>query len=194
MSYFIKMLIIYLLFETVTSWKYPTFDELNVHCALCTYITNRFEDDTSKIDLQITPSMGSLCEKDKLNDICQNTEAIAKNFQNAVNKTNYCRRTGFCPEEVPKGIIGQKCQICLMLTKHVLNYPIEDRKTAFHNFCNTSNVITSVFCGDIYDESVDDFLDDLKDLKTPFKFCHISHFCRNDPNKKQDIGLVNDDL
>lgn len=185
------MLNIFLLFKLALNWKYPTFDELNVQCGICKYITSRFENDTSQIDLQLVPSKGTLCTSDKDNDICQTTEAIAKNFKNAANKTNYCIRTGFCPAAVPHWIVGQKCQICLMLAKHILKYPIADRKAAFHNFCNTSNVITGLLCGDIYDESVDDYLDDLEDLKTPFSFCQISHFCRKDP--KSNDEFINED-
>lgn len=188
------MTIFFMLFDLVISWKYPTFDELNVQCGICKYITNRFENDTSKIDIQLIPSTGTLCEKDKENEICKSTEAIAKNFQNATNKTNYCRRTGFCPEEVPEGIVGQKCQICMMASKHLLHYSINDRLAAFHNFCNTSNLITSLFCGDVYDESIEDFLDDLEDLQNPFKFCHLSHFCRDKPKPKEKKEYDNDDL
>lgn len=180
------MLNIFLFLQLSISWKYPTFDELDVQCSICQYITHRFENDTSQIDLQLIPQKDTLCDTDKNDDICQVTEAIAKKFQSATNKTNYCTRTGFCPEELPPGIIGQKCRICMMLSKHIYNYPIDDRKTAIHNFCNTSNLITSIFCGDLYDEGIDIYLDDLEDIKNHFTLCKLSHYCRDDPTYKKE--------
>ena len=180
---------IFILIHLSACWKYATFDELEIQCAMCNYITNRFINDTTNIEDELTPVIGSICYQNESQPLCQNLQALASHFKTANNKTDYCLRIGYCPKEVPAGYTGQRCRMCMMLTSHLLDHSIEDRRTAFHKFCLTNNYGASVLCNEIIEDNLDDFLDDLEEIRDSFYYCRATYYCkvnRKHKSKSQD--------
>ncbi|OHT07250.1 hypothetical protein TRFO_24658 [Tritrichomonas foetus] len=185
---------IFLFILQATSWQFASYDELNAQCSICQYFTKKLSEDIHYFDGKLNPEAGSECSKNKTNKICLVINAISSNFIHATNKTDYCRRVNFCPAEVPEGYSGPRCRICMRLVSHLLIHKNEDRKTAFYNFCVTSKSKPANFCGDVIDEGVEDFLYDVDDVNDSFKFCHLSHYCRDSANVKSKLFQSDEEL
>ena len=167
----------------IKCWKFATYDELQIQCSICKRIQKNFDDFEPLI-----PDKDSFCSSNKSNKMCNYIEQLAEQYTKSKNKTAFCHNANVCPDKIPDGYIGSRCKICIFLVKHLLYHDYEDRKKAFYHFCTTSQVAPGNFCGDIIDDGLDDFLEDIEDIKEPLNLCHTSHFCRSDPNgsKNQD--------
>ena len=167
------------LFSRAACWSLATFDEMDLKCALCSRILQSYNPEIDKSIFDIIP--GSECMINPSNKICQFIKDISETInrtQNSSVRSNYCQRIFACPPEVPDEYTGIRCETCIGITEYLFHHKKSLRKEAFYRFCTTHHVSTLSFCGDIIEEGLDEFLDDIEEIPDSIQFCHSSHFCR----------------
>jgi hypothetical protein len=168
------MLEVFALFGVVCGWRFATYDDIFIKCALCKRIVNK----TRAGMKEILPVNGSFCDEHPEDRICAFISDTVLGVGQVRDLDGYCQKIWACPPSVPDGYTGFRCEICVTMISHLLLHKSEDRAAAFDYFCMTSRIHPLSFCGDIVDEGIDGFLSDLSSIEVPVELCDAYHYCR----------------
>lgn len=175
-----------LLITTSLSKTFPSADDIATQCSICNYIVGKFSRNSSK--LLEDPVKDSYCAENQSNRLCLYLKDII-NFTKTLEPkklTNLCKNIKVCPPNKPEEMLGARCQACINAVFHINMYPKKKRETAFYHYCMTSRFSTGFFCGDVADDDLPNFLDDINSIEDPIETCVASHFCRRKNESDRD--------
>jgi len=162
-----------------TCWKFSSDDELELKCSICKKIIKYHLENPNSQIISIIPN--SYCENEKNNKFCDYISASAEQIMNITSirgKKRYCINSASCIDDKSHNLAGARCNNCISLVSQLLRHMQVDRKKAFNQFCRTSRPLSASLCGDIIDDGLTEFLEDVNALKDPISVCTATHFCR----------------
>lgn len=171
-----------MIFVLLVAWKFATRDELDLKCQMCRTIVRKLE---ANPDLEAEAVQGSKCAENPDDKVCFFIRDLVEQGKKVSNISRLCRNTLSCPLFLV-GYEGMYCNECTMLASQVILHREEDRRRAFDQYCMTRNLKTLGFCGDIIDDGVTDFLEDLSELASAKSLCMSHGYCRI---KRPEAGL-----
>ena len=160
------------------SWRFATRDELEMKCQVCKLITKRFAESRPE-DSNFTVN-GTFCGENPEHRICEFANDVISQIQGGRDVKSLCRNMQACPQlpNIGKPLLeGTRCKQCLKLATHVMAHSKGERKEALFRYCMTGHVPTLGFCGEIIDDGVDDFIEDMLEMEQVSGVCSGRGYC-----------------
>ena len=159
------------------SWAFATSDELIQQCSLCKFLVK------NKLNLNRTheniPQVNSFCKSHTQNHFCKSIIGMLNQIDSLKSETaihNYCYNSFSC-DEISPFLIGSKCPFCIHLGNQLLRHKPIYREKAFYSFCTTSRTLPSSLCGEIIEDGLLSFLNEIESGLKIDKICLSHHFC-----------------